>query len=116
MSGRKSREKGARGEREWAGQLRDLFGCDDAHRGRQYHGGPDAPDVAKGIPGTHCEVKRTEKLSLYAAIEQALIDCGTTDVPYVAHRRNNEEWLVIVRADDLAEMATRIYLHLAGQR
>ena len=114
MSGKKSRDKGARGEREWAKILAELFGCDDAHRGRQCHGGPDSPDVAKGIPGTHAEVKRTEKLSLYAAMSQAFDDAGD-DVPYVAHRRNNEDWLVIVRADDLAELATQIYLHLASK-
>ncbi len=109
MSGRKSRSKGARGEREWAAYLAEHFGCEDAHRGRQYHGGPDSPDVANGIPGTHCEVKRCEKLSLYEAMEQAECDAGD-DTPYVAHRRNGNRWLVVCYADDLLALATRVVL------
>jgi len=114
MSGRKSRNKGARGEREWAAYLAEHFGCEDAHRGRQYSGGPDSPDVAKGIPGTHAEVKRTEKLSLYAAMEQAECDAGDA-VPYVAHRRNGKRWLVICYADDLPSLSTQVFLQKAGE-
>ena len=113
MSGSKSKNKGARGEREWAAYLAEHFRCVEAHRGRQYSGGPDSPDVACGIPGTHCEVKRTERLRLYEAMQQAVVDAGEA-VPYVAHRANNEDWLVIVRASDLARLAELVYLQLAA--
>jgi Holliday junction resolvase len=45
--GRKSREKGKRGELELAAELRRLFGI-EARRGVQYCGGGDSPDVVAG--------------------------------------------------------------------
>ena len=100
------RNKGARGEREWAEFLRHRMGCKDARRGQQFSGSPDSPDVVGGIPGTHPEVKRTERLSLYAAMRQAIDDCGES-VPYVAHRRNREDWLVVIRAEAVEEFSRR---------
>lgn len=99
-----SRAKGARGEREWARYLRGL-GYEHARRGQQFSGSPDSPDVADGIPGTHPEVKRVERLNIHDAILQAQKDAGAA-VPYVAHRRNNGEWLVTIRADDMRSFAS----------
>ena len=112
--GRKSRDKGARGERELAAELSRLFGV-EAHRGRQYHGGPDSPDVKTGIVGVHFECKRVEHLSLYPALEQARGDAGA-DVPVVAHRRNGKPWVVCCDLDDLPRLATQIYLTLMENR
>jgi len=99
-----SRAKGARGEREWAAWLRDELGLEDARRGRQFCGGPESPDVVDGIPGTHAEVKRVEHLNLYKAVKQALSECGG-NIPYVAHRRNGQPWLVTILARDLVAFA-----------
>ncbi len=108
--GRMSRNKGARGERELSKELIRLFGV-EAHRGRQYHGGPGTPDVMADIPGVHWEVKRTENLSLYKAMEQAAADVfDVEDIPVVAHRRNRRPWVVCCRLDDLPKLAMRIYL------
>jgi len=104
--GKSSRDKGCRGEREWAEVLRNM-GFSDAHRGCQHHGRPDAPDVAGGIPGTHAEVKRVERLNLQAAFEQAERDAGNA-IPYVAHRRNRGHWLVTIRAADLADFMVQL--------
>jgi Holliday junction resolvase len=93
-----SRQKGARGEREWAQWLRDNLGI-EARRGQQFAGGTDSPDVI-GLEGTHCEVKRVEKLNISKAMEQAERDCGDNNLPYVAHRKNGEEWLITIRARD----------------
>ena len=98
-----SRDKGARGERDWRDFLRSI-GCTNARRGCQHAGGPDSPDVADGIPDTHAEVKRTERLQLHAAMAQAIGDAGDA-LPYVAHRRNGDEWLVTLRAKDLMRLA-----------
>jgi len=92
-----SRAKGARGEREWAQWLRDNLGI-DARRGQQFAGGTDSPDVI-GLEGTHAEVKRVEKLNISNAIAQAERDCGD-NLPYVASRKNGEEWLITIRARD----------------
>jgi len=58
--GRKSRNKGASGERELARELSRLLGI-EARRGCQFHGGPGSPDVVADIPDVHIECKRTER-------------------------------------------------------
>ena len=94
------RDKGARGERELASALRE-YGY-DTHRGRQYHGGPDSPDVV-GLPGVHIECKRVERLNLHDAMAQAIADAGNA-VPVVIHRKNHCEWLVTMRLSDWIEI------------
>ena len=71
------------------------------------------PDVKVKIPGLHCEVKRTEALSLYAAIEQAADEAGEGDLPVVFHRRNQKPWLAVVRLDDLPALAVKLFHVLA---
>ena len=96
--GRASRDKGARGEREW----RDVLTAAGypAERGCQRKGGPDSPDVdCPSLSGLHFEVKRVEKLNIYTALGQAMCDAGDR-VPIVAHRRNHSPWLVTLRAGD----------------
>jgi Holliday junction resolvase len=97
-----SRDKGKRGEREWAKFLRDNFGL-NARRGVQFQGSLDSPDVVGGWAGTHCEVKRVEPehWNIYVALEQAVRDSGGTLLPYVAHRFNGLEWNITIRAKDL---------------
>lgn len=101
MGGRMSRNKGKQGEREFAKELTWVLDC-MACRGRQYHGRQDAPDVYTDIEGVHFEVKRTESLSLYTAMKQACDDAGDA-VPVVAHRRNDREWLLVLRLGDLPD-------------
>lgn len=67
-----SRNKGKTGEREVAALLRK-YGY-DAHRGQQFSGGNDSPDIVHSIPGLHIEVKRVEQFNLWAAIDQADAD------------------------------------------
>jgi len=94
-----SRQKGAAGEREWAGFLRRVWNAVTARRGCQYAGGPDSPDVT-GVPGLHFEVKRVERLNIYRAMDQALAECGD-NVGCCAHRINNGDWMVTFPADDV---------------
>ena len=92
-----SRQKGARGERELAGRLRE-YGY-ESRRGQQYCGANGDADVV-GLPGIHIECKRAEKLNLYDAVEQAVRDSRDGELPVVMHRKNNHEWLAIMRLDD----------------
>lgn len=108
------RNKGKVGERELAHELSRLFGV-DAYRGRQYHGRDDAPDVVVDIPGVHIECKRTERLSLYRAMQQAIDDAGD-NVPVVMHRSNRKPWLAVVRLDDLPALAVQLYLTMAANK
>lgn len=92
-----SRQKGARGEREWRDELR-AQGY-QARRGQQFSGSPDSPDVVcDGLP-YHQEVKRVEKLNLQDAVDQASRDCGGKPL-IVAHRRNDHPWLVTMLASE----------------
>ncbi len=101
--GMMSRRKGAAGEREAAEKLNEVLGT-KFHRGRQYHGGPESPDLAGDLPGLHLEVKRVEALRLYPSLEQARRDAATDEVPAVMHRINKKPWVVIVYADDLIRL------------
>jgi len=104
--GSMSKNKGKRGELECAAELRRLFGV-DARRGQQYCGGGDSPDVITEL-AIHCEVKRCERLSLYPAMRQAIADAGTGKVPVVFHRQNHEDWLMVLRLNDLPELVDRL--------
>ena len=101
--GRSAKTKGKVGEREFAKKLRKM-GFVAARRGQQ-RSGVDQDDVIGGIPNTHAEVKRTERLSLYKAIEQAANDAQKGEVPYVAHRRNGDKWLLVIRLADVRKFA-----------
>ena len=100
--GRSSKRKGAAGEREAAKEFQDKFPGLEAHRGRQYHGGPGTPDVMLSIDNVHLEVKRTETFNLYKALNQAREDADGK-VPVVLHRRSREKWVVCVELDRLPE-------------
>ena len=100
--GKSQREKGKRGERELAGQLRE-YGY-DCRRGQQYCGRSGAADVV-GLPGIHIECKRVERLNLHDAMDQAMRDANALPeegrpFPAVFHRRDHEEWLVTMRMEE----------------
>ena len=104
--GKASKNKGKVGEREVA-KLIQSHGF-SAKRGVQFQGGEDSPDVVSSLP-CHIEVKRTETLSLYKAMEQAIEDSkGSEEFPTVWHRRNGQEWLVILNANDFLELLKKI--------
>lgn len=97
-----SRDKGCRGEREFATMLKS---CGlEARRGQQFSGGGDSPDVVcSDLTKVHFEVKRTEVTDLYGWYAQAKRD-GIGKIPVVAHRKNGEQWLGIVDMNDLLDL------------
>jgi len=94
--GKLSKDKGKRGEREVVDLLK-LYGF-KARRGQQYAGGPFSPDIVHNMKGFHIEVKRTEKLSLYKALDQAQADKAEHETPIVFHRPSQRDWVVIMPA------------------
>lgn len=60
-----------------------------------------------GLPGYHIEVKRTERFSLYAAMEQARRDADGKAVPLVCHRRNHHPWVVVMQLEDFIALIGR---------
>ena len=90
-SGRRSREKGKRGEREIAGILRE-HGYPEARRGVQYSGRTGAADVI-GLPGWHIEVKRVEHFNLISAAAQAERDAQDGERWVIFHRPSRKPWI-----------------------
>jgi len=105
-----SRQKGVVGEREAAKFATKHWGI-PCRRGRQFQGSPESPDIV-GFDGFHVEVKRTERLSLYSAMDQSEADAGES-VPGVLHRRNHKPWLLVLRAVDFPRLV-RAYLEAGG--
>mgnify|MGYP001343387341 CR=1 FL=1 len=95
-----SREKGKKGEREFARLCRE-HGFANARRGQQFSG-IEGKDVV-GLEGIHIEVKRVERLNIEQALQQAERDKKKGEIPIVAHRRNREAWKVTMRAEDWFE-------------
>jgi Holliday junction resolvase len=97
--GAKSINKGKRGEREWRDFLRSQGF--EARRGKQYSGDEGRDVICPGMPEIHHEVKYQEAVpkKVYEYIEQAAND-AQDNLPIVAMRRNDYDWLVVMKADD----------------
>ena len=102
-SGRASREKGKRFERELAHKLTE-HGY-DCRRTAQYCGNTgDASDVI-GLEGIHIEAKHQEQMRLYEWMEQAKNDSQKSgNLPVVFHRKNHAAILVTMELDDWLEL------------
>ena len=101
--GKKSKEKGKRGEREAAKELSKILGI-HLSRGIQFQGSPDSPDVA-GLKefGLHPEIKRDESTvskMLYKGLVQAKCDAKNL-APFVMSRRNNNKWIIAIELENL---------------
>lgn len=88
-----SKEKGKRGELELCRILKEYGYA--AKRAVQYCGANGDADVV-GLEGIHIECKRTERTALYDWISQSKSDAREGELPVVAHRKNNSEWLWIM--------------------
>ncbi len=97
--GKAEREKGKRGEREFAGVLRSL-GFGEARRTAQYCGKTGDADDVVGVDGYHIEVKRCEAIKIGEWMKQAERDCGEK-VPVVVFRRSGEKWQAVIAAEEL---------------
>ena len=102
MSGRKSRDKGARGEREVAELL-------NGRRTGQMQSQEDSSeaDVEAGEPlwneAFHTEVKRQERLQMNRWHKQAAADAAEKighPIPLVVYRSNGEPWRVSLDMND----------------
>jgi len=112
--GKAEREKGKRGERELARELRQ-HGFTNAHRSQQYSGeGENSADIVDALPNVHIECKRVERLNISEAIAQAKRDAKSGNFPAVFHRRSNEKWLVTMPLDCWMEIYREYYSGMEG--
>ena len=92
MTGKRSRIKGATGERELAALLTDALGFVVQRKLGQARDGGDDIQVGK----YRIEVKRREALRLDDWCKQVEDAAQPGDVPVVAYRRNGQPWRVVV--------------------
>jgi len=97
MSGKRSRDKGNRGEL----QVRDLwhnagFQCERVPNS----GGLWIPGDVAGIDGLHIEVKLQKRPRVFAAMEQAIVDCPLGEIASAWCKPDRGEWYVTVLAKD----------------
>ncbi len=104
MSGRRSRTKGKRGERELAKLLRETFPsfAESIRRGWQARVGCDDPDVC-GLPGFWLEAKTGKMPNPRAALQQARQDAAGRAIPLAVIRDDRKPAFVVL---DLADMLT----------
>lgn len=100
--GKRSRDKGANGEREVARIIADQLGIDARRSAGQCRRGDDAPDlVLPGLPFSfHAEVKRSKMPNIRAALAQAAEAAKDGAVPVAMTRRDADVWLVTMTLDD----------------
>lgn len=110
-----SKAKGVRGEREFARLCQDEGY--DVRRTQQFCGNTgDAADCV-GLPGIHIEVKRTERLHLYDAVEQAIRDSQKFGyIPIVASRCNDKPWLITMTALDWFKLYREFELNMKDKK
>lgn len=106
MSGRRSRNKGANAEREVAKIISDTLGIPLLRR-TPLSGGMDWKGDVVGWPGYHAEVKRQERISLPAWIEQAEADCPEGSIPLVIYRQSHQPWRVVIQLDAFLKTLNR---------
>ncbi len=100
-----SRLKGKNGELEAAHALNDVLPHAKARRAQQFAGHHTAADlVCEGLPGIMVEVKRKQSLNLHKTMDKSLEDCVEDQTPVIIHRKDNCEWLLTVRLEDVPAM------------
>jgi Holliday junction resolvase len=100
MNGRGKRNKGAAGERELAGILKDHLGFEVKRNLGQARDGADDITIQK----FRIEVKRQERLQVDKWSEQVESCSKSGEIPILAYRRNGQPWRVCLRLDDFIPM------------
>jgi Holliday junction resolvase len=96
MNGRGRRNKGATGERELAGILRDNLGVEVKRNLGQARDGADDITIGK----FRIECKRQERLQIDVWCEQVEACAQPGEIPLVIYRRNGKPWRVVLRLED----------------
>lgn len=102
---RASRDKGLRGEREVAA-LYEARGFEV--RGLEATGDHLIVGGAQAGPTVHSEVKRQETARVWAWWEQAADEAPAGTVPAVHFRRNRSRWLVLLDAEQFADLLAEL--------
>lgn len=96
--GAMSRTKGVRAEAEVVSILR---AAGWPHARRVFDSGSAGGGDVQGPPGVVFEVKRTERLRIHEALEQAAAGCQPHELPVLAFRRSRGRWYAALELDEL---------------
>lgn len=98
------RRKGASGELEVV-HLLHSYGWPSARRTSDGREQRLRGDIAGGPSGVHFEVRRRERVNVWACYEQAVSDLEHPGViPVVAFRRSRSPWLAVIELPELLEL------------
>ena len=104
-----ARSKGKRVERLWRDFLNEngfSGSYRDAQQSAGVYGNGYHPDVlCPLLPQYHMEVKGVQKLNITVAMQQSIAD-SHNKIPIVAHKKNNQPWMVTMLAEDWARLHT----------
>ena len=100
-----SNQKGKRGERALANELKE-YGF-EARRGVQYQGGHGSDDVIcteVNDADFDIECKCVEKLNIHKAMDKMMEDCAPGQSPVVMHKKNGTGWLATIELSDFVAL------------
>ena len=102
MSGASSRRKGSRYERQLVHRFRGAMPGAEVHRGFQYRGGEEAPDV--DCPIFWIESKHGKRPSIRNALAQSTDDCPKGRIPIAVVKDDRKPAMVTMGLDDFLEV------------
>jgi hypothetical protein len=105
--GKMARNKGKTFERDVANAFKEIGF--KAHRGQQFKGTADSPDVkVPEVPEINIECKAVEKLNVFDTMDKAIED-AKAQIPIIIHRKNRRGTLAIMRFEDFLKYFEVIY-------
>lgn len=108
--GKRSRDKGKRGEREAAEAVRLHLGFTETRRAAQANGSYSADLISD--KRLHFEVKRLARVPATDFMHQAVEDADPKQIPLVLFREDHEpDWILMVRLQDakaLSEVLSKV--------
>ena len=105
MSGARSRRKGSRFERQLVHRFRGAMPGAEVHRGFQYRGGEEAPDV--DCPIWWIEAKAGKRPSIRNALKQATDDSPKGRIPIAVVKDDRKPAMVTLQLDDFLEFVSQ---------
>ena len=104
-----NKRKGAAGELEAAHALNAVLPHAKARRAQQYCGHETAADlVCEGLDGVMVEVKRRQSMNIHKVMKEAQATSTDAQLPIILHRKDNEEWLLTIRLEDLPKALQKL--------
>ncbi len=104
-----ARRKGSAGELEAAKALNAVLPHAQARRAQQFAGHHTAADlVCEGLDGVMVEVKRRQSMNIHKVMKESQAHCTEAMLPMILHRKDNEEWLLTIRLEDLPKALEKL--------